>query len=639
MLSPKHWKKAVARLLSPIVLILATCVGLGNAYARPWHVAILVGADLNQPAAAQQLQALRTELTARAPEGIELFIDPLDSVRFDAASLDAAFMELIKQKYANQRIDLVIGVSDFSIDFAQRYHSAIWPDAPVLISSIPLSRVRDRPLPAQFTYLPFHIDAEGTLGLVATLQPSLKRLVVVAGTTSIDQAWIPYVQDAVNNQLNARWDLELWSGLTQSELLQRAASLDKDTAILFTTMYRDKDGHPYLPFDVAKALTAASSVPVYGWYSTYEGLAGGVLLDFHDVGKQTAAVAAEILNKAFTTTGMLPPIKGRCTANVAKLESLGLQATLPPGCEGINLPPSLWRDHRQLVLAILTILALQAGTILALLWQRRRRHLAEQAAAERASELTRATRIAVVGEMGAAITHEISQPLGAIASNADAVDLMLARGHVDMGEIREIVEDIQRDAMRASQILTRQRALMHKADIELVPLIADQALEDGIALLVPEARRRECQLTVDLRCGAVHVKADGIQLQQVLVNLSINAMDAMQNCPADRRRLHINTRVVENWWVMQMTDTGKGMDTHALPRIFESFYTTKENGTGLGLSIVRAIVATHGGRITATSTLGEGSTFEVRLRALGQESTWQERRRGRPPGATERAKG
>lgn len=604
----------VPRLLLFVLLLLPAYLRAQAARTGPWHIVVLVGTDTTQPTAARQLQTLRAELTKQLPQGVEIFIDPLDTLRFEKASLEAPFMDLMKRKYANQHVDLVIGLADFSVNFVARYHERIWPNAPVLISSVPVRRMQDQPLLPGLTYLPFHIDIEGTLGLVDALQPSLKRLVVITGATRIDQNWIPYIQNAASHQFKGKWNVELWSGLPQAELLRRASSLSNDTAILFTTMYRDRDGHSYVPADVAKALTSTSPVPVYGWYGSFDGIVGGSLVDFAGIARQTALVSTEILNRTRETGGVLPFVRSECIVNIGRLKSFGLkESAIPSGCDGINYPPSLWRDHPYLVAAVLATLALQTCTIFALLWQRRRRYIAEQTAAQRANELTRATRIASVGEMSAAITHEISQPLGAIVSNADAAGLMFANDPVDTGEIRDIVGDIQRDAMRASQILNRQRALMHKVEIKLVPLAADQALEDGIALLIPEARRRGCRLAINLAARHTHVKADRIQLQQVFLNLAINAMDAMQKLATDRRQMTVATHAIDGWWVMEVTDAGTGIDTDALPHIFESFYTTKAGGTGLGLSIVRTIVTSHEGTVSVTSTGNQGTTFEIRL--------------------------
>ena len=601
------------------ILLLVGWLAAWHCMAAPWRVVVVPGADPTQPAAVEQIRALRQSIEKASPGGAEFYIDALDGLRFDSAQLMPAFVELLKLKYRRQKVDIVIGLTESALAFTERYHQEIWPGVPVLIASIDEGRLKERGLPPDFAYLPFRIDVDGTLDIIRALQPASRRLVVVAGTAPFDKYWAQRTLDtaARRQQSGQGWKSEAWIGLPQDELRARLASLDKSAAVVYTSMYRDRNGRSYFPYEVVGPAAEASKAPIYGWYGKYleHGLTGGIVLNFTDHGRRTAELALSILRGEVPAAGAtLPPGSGHCMVNIGQMEALGLATDgLPAGCEEVNLPPSIWREHRGFMLVTLAMLLLQGLTISALLWQRRRRYLAESEAMQRRNELSRAARVASVGELSASIAHEVNQPLGANLSNAAAGGMMLDAGPLDTDEMRQILVDVRRDAMRASQIVQRQRAMLQRHDPELVMLAPDAVLEEGLQLLLPEAARRRCELRTDLQARQVRIMGDPIQLQQILLNLVINAMDACEEMGPERRQVTVATREADGCYVLRVRDRGHGIAAEAAARIFESFFTTKAHGIGLGLSIVRTIVTAHGGRVSVTPNDGGGTVFEIRI--------------------------
>jgi signal transduction histidine kinase len=596
-----------------IALLLGICL---NAHAvHPWRVVILPGADPTQPAAFEQIQALRRTLVAAAPDGVEFYTDSLDGLRFDSATLMPDFLALMRKKYQNKQVDIVIGIADFSLEFTKKYHAEIWPGVPVLISSIDDSRLKA--LPADFAHVPMRIDFDGTLALAERLQPQANRLVVVGGATAFDAEGIDRVATVASQRKSRKWSVEIWRGLPIPELRQRLATLDKRSAVIYTTMFRDRDGRTFFPYEVVGPMADASGAPIYGWYPTYlsRGLTGGSMISFENNGRLTAELAASILlgktapAGAVTTTG-----QSHCEANVGRMEQLGLSTeALPDDCYLINAPPSIWRQYRSAVIIVLTVVSMQAFTIAALLWQRRRRHLAEDEATLRRSELARAARFASAGELSASIAHEVGQPLGAILSNADAAGMMLEQPSPEIGELHAILADVRRDALRANEVIQRLRALLQKRPVAFGPLAIDDTLAETLALLGPEARRRGVTIESDLGAGNARIQGDRVQLQQVLLNLTINAMDAMHKTEPSARILSISTGQVNHGVELLVADRGHGIAAGTKTRMFESLYTTKPNGMGLGLSIVRSIVQAHSGRVSVDDREGGGSVFRVWL--------------------------
>ena len=225
--------------------------------------------------------------------------------------------------------------------------------------------------------------------------------------------------------------------------------------------------------------------------------------------------------------------------------------------------------------------------------------------------LAHVQRLAIIGELTAAIAHELKQPLSAIMSNADAAGTLLDTANPPLGEIREIVSDIRRADLRANEVLGQVRDFLRKREVLMQPLDLNNAVADVLPLVVGDARKRRIELRTELAVDLPPVFGNQTQLQQVLINLIVNGMDAMANTPEGRRDLVVRTARPNGDARVEVsvTDRGSGIPSGSLPRLFESFFTTRAEGMGLGLSIARSIVESHGGRIWADNNPDGGATF------------------------------
>jgi len=228
-------------------------------------------------------------------------------------------------------------------------------------------------------------------------------------------------------------------------------------------------------------------------------------------------------------------------------------------------------------------------------------------------KLAHASRLSVVGELTASIAHEINQPLGAILSNADAAEMLLESGTARLAEVRHILEDIRKDDVRASEVVRRIRRLLQKHEFEIQPYDLNEVVADVVRLVSADAIRRNIAIATNLAQLPI-LHGDRVQMLQVLLNVILNGLDAMAATPDGRRLITIRTaRGAEGGVEISITDAGHGIPPDRLPRIFESFYTTKKDGMGLGLSIARSTVEQHGGRIRAANNDGGGATFRITL--------------------------
>ena len=245
---------------------------------------------------------------------------------------------------------------------------------------------------------------------------------------------------------------------------------------------------------------------------------------------------------------------------------------------------------------------------------------AEEALRKAQAELAHVTRVTTLGELTASIAHEINQPLAAVIANADACIGWLRRSPPDLKGARRSVEWIIEDGKRASEVIRHVRALAKRTDVEMVPLDANRLVRDAVALVQREMASHAVSVRMELASVLPGIFGDRIQLQQVLINLIMNGIEAMEGVVDCPREMVIRSGADENGAVLvTVIDRGVGICEDTVDRMFTPFFTTKAGGLGMGLSICRSIVETHGGRLSASPNKGRGATFQITL-PLHQEA-------------------
>jgi len=225
-------------------------------------------------------------------------------------------------------------------------------------------------------------------------------------------------------------------------------------------------------------------------------------------------------------------------------------------------------------------------------------------------ELAHVARINTIGELSASLAHELNQPLTAILSNAQAAQRFLTADPTSLTEVRAILQDIVNDDNRAGEVIRRVRDLVRKGNFEIAPLDLETILRDVVMLIHSDAVLHNVNIVLQVDPGARRVYGDKIQLQQVLLNLLLNAFQAMKVCPINERQVTVRTGPSKGDKVMiAVRDCGEGLKSDQLDKIFQPFYTTKDNGLGLGLAISRSIVEAHGGRLWAQNNVERGATI------------------------------
>jgi two-component system, LuxR family, sensor kinase FixL len=256
----------------------------------------------------------------------------------------------------------------------------------------------------------------------------------------------------------------------------------------------------------------------------------------------------------------------------------------------------------------------KAVLITALVVQRRRHKQDEEAVREQ-KRLTHLARVAIVGELSGGLAHELNQPLTSIMSNAQAAQQALESDNFDRAEMREILADIVADDKRAGELIGRLRMLLKHEEPTMQQVETNALLKEVQCLVRGSLTANHVTLSANVEHGLPEVRGDRIQLQQVLLNLLLNASDAVSGCEPADRKIELSAAMDRDGRTLHVTvtDRGQGIAAGGLERVFDAFFTTKRNGLGLGLAICRQIVSAHGGKLWATHNGARGAAFHLTL--------------------------
>ena len=602
----------LVRLLAACGLLLALAAMAGETR----HVLVLYSSHRLLPANLEAEGALRETIA----NSTELSAEFLDYPRFEGESYVRTVTTFLREKYALRPPEVLVVGGEDALAFLLDHRAQLFPTVPVVHMGVARSFLRSiPPLPADVVGVPIEYDFSGTIEQALRWHPRARRLVVVTGAASWDREFEARLRDEVA-RFQDRATAEFLAGLPTGAVLKRLGELGGDAVVFTPGYFQDGEGRTFTPREAARIMAAAATAPVYGPFNTFlgTGVVGGSMPSFAAMGRQAGQIVNALLDGAAPAALRVPAIMPN-TLNVdwRQVRRWGIDENAIPGDAVVHFKMlTFLEQHRKEAIIAITVFLFQAGLIAWLLFERRRRRLAEQAVQKQRFELAHASRLAVAGELTGSIAHEINQPLGAILNNADAADLILESGADRRAELRAILADIRRDDLRASEVIRRLRALLAKHEVERLPFDLNEAVSDVATLLRVEARRRRLRLDIRPATTAATMVGDRIQIQQVLLNLVLNAMDAAADAPEDRRTVVVSVENVASSIAITVRDRGHGIAPEHLPKLFDSFFSTKRQSMGLGLSIARTIVEAHDGRIWAEHGPGDGAVFHIDLPAV-----------------------
>ena len=534
----KRASVAVRLLLSAGVLLIAT-VPL-RAAEQETRVLFLIATHPYVPGLMALDSSMRSELAKDPAQKFQFFSKSLDAQRFPFGDFEQEFEALLAKKYKQTKIDIIVAVTKPALDFATK-HGDLWPDAKILFHSVPTHLLDGVPLTERIKGVREGRSVGKTLDLAHRLQPDAKRILVVAGVSDYDEDFTDEARKVIAAR-NESAETRYLIGLPQQELVDIVSREPASTIVFYLTQFRDREGTPYTPREVLSAISANSLAPTYGMFNSYlgHGNVAGIVQSYDKLGRTVAKLLIQL--RAGATVPALTDVPDHCVADARALQKWSLdERNLPAGCEVRFAEWSFWREYPLQTFSALAVVVFQGGLIAWLLLERRqRKRAAEQAGKARVESgqyrenLAHLVRVHTVGEMSAAIAHEINQPLVAIKNYALAARRRLA-GTVDTAKVEELLDKIGGQASRAGDVLHTLRTMVKKHESEVARTEIGQLVTEVLKLVEMESRsasvRFECVIAPDLP----PVFVDGVQIQQVVLNLTRNAIEAMEEAGIARR--------------------------------------------------------------------------------------------------------
>ncbi len=566
-------------------------------------------------------RSIKEQLERQSPWPLDVQEHTLLTARFNNPGPEAPFVDYLESLYHGALPDLVISVGAPAARFAQRYRAKLFPNTPMVLSVVEQRLVNRADLTDNDVVVSIRNDFLTVFQSMLQVLPDTKTVGVVVGASPLERFWVEELKRDLK-PLEGRLDLVWYSDLPFDQILKRAAHLPPRTTLFFGLMSVDAAGIVHEGDIALRSLHAVANAPIFSYQEPFFGSStvGGPMHSVTDISSKAVTAALRILGGEkpadikYEVTNFAAPKYDWRELNRWKIS----ERILPPGSTVLFREPNIWERYRWQMLMITAVFLVQAGLISGLLHERHRRQAAEAESRHRLAELAHVNRYSAVGELTTSIAHELNQPLGSILTNTETAELMLKGASPDLVEIGHILADIKRDDLRASEVIRRLRSVLRKTPFEVRDIELNETVREAIGFLTAVSESRGIALTFMPAVVDLPVKGDPVQLQQVVLNLIINAMDAITDRDMKKREVSVTTVGDGNHVEVRVADTGPGIAAADLASVFDPFFTTKPQGMGMGLAIAKTIVDAHRGAITAESRPSGGAQFTVRLPVAGQ---------------------
>jgi signal transduction histidine kinase len=615
-------RQAIQIVLCSLILVLVFAPAFDAHGSLPQkRVLLLYSEGKDHPAHELTDYGIRAVFRSNKLFDVQLYTEYLDLSRFNGPDYARTATDYLGRKYAGLKIDAIITIYPAVLVMLLGEASAEFPGVPIVACEI----VRDSaenlersPSRRFITGIVIGDNIAGMLDSAFQMRPGTKHVALVAGSSTNDAHSERIFRKGLEPYAK-KIDLIDLTKLPMQETLARVGSLPPDTIVLYAALFADGAGQSFVPREALSLISRAANEPVFGLYESYlgYGIVGGRLVSFEQHGREAATLALRIMGGESPASIPFGGEKAYIDAyDWRELRRWGLdESTLPVDAIILNKPFSAWESYKLYIIGGVAFCLLETILITFLIVQRRRKKVAEAEAARARTELRHVERSSRMGELTASLAHEINQPLGAILSSAQAALRFLQSATPDLNLFRTILQNIIQDDKRAAGVITSLRSMLRREEREREPLNVNTVLDDVLNLFHSEAIVRNVTIERDFDGSLPLVLADRIQLQQVALNLVMNAAEAISENPHKHknRRIILRTQATDHAIQVAVRDFGPGIDPAKMDSIWQSFFTTKSTGLGMGLSVSRSIILAHGGHLSAENHPDGGAmfTFEI----------------------------
>lgn len=576
------------------------------------------------PAYQTIFEALKSAFDKGGPLQVSLFGECLDLYLFPGLEREQPLVGFLREKYAGVKFDLLIPVANSSLDFIMRHRETLFPATPIVYCKgvgIGETGLEHR---SDVTGAAMTCDVAGTIELARMLRPGLKRIAVIAGTGLVDRFLLSIFHDAFKGY-QGKLELINLAGLPMETLLMRVSGLPEATAVFYLSLSRDAAGRIFSSAATQQLVSQAANAPLFNLIDTALGYGsvGGRMTQLEALGRKSGEIARRVLSG--TSAAAIAP--GVIDHNPAmfdwrELKRWGIdESLLPPESIVRFRQASRWEIYRWWVIGTFAFICLQTLMIAVLVNALIKRKQADAQASRFHQQLSHISRVATVGQLGQSLAHEINQPLAAIQVNAQVARKLLEETHPDLTEVRAALGDIVADNKRAQAVIVCVRNLVKKVPPTPARIDLNQAASAAVQVMQADAASKGVVVQLRLQADLPAVDGDRVQMEQVALNLLLNAVEAVSENPSPPRLVTVRTAAEAEGRTVSLSvaDNGPGIDPETAERLFEAFFTTKPQGLGLGLPICRSIAEAHGGALSCSSPPGKGAEFRLRLPAAADK--------------------
>jgi signal transduction histidine kinase/ABC-type uncharacterized transport system substrate-binding protein len=583
--------------------------------ARPRAILVLDQSDMRGSFYHQIFAAFQTEVASRPPSHLTVYAEDLDLEHFSGEDYEVTLRQVLREKYRDKPVGVLVAVGEAALQLVLRWRDELWPGIPVVFTMVDESGLRRLKLPSDVTGNIVDVKFADAIRAARAAVPDLASVYIVGDPWDrqiIFKNWREEVASAAG-------DLRVVElmGLTLAELRQRVSDLPERSAVIYTSMHSDGEGASLSAAAALSRIAETANRPIVVAADTLlsPGGIGGYVLLPGVIGTEAGRLALRILDGEEAVD--IPPKAIEAVApifNWKQMERWNRAASdLPPESAIWFRDLPLWARYRWQALAVLAVILIQAALISILLHERKKRSDAELEARQRLSELAHVGRQAAAGELSSSIAHELNQPLGAILTNAETAELILQSPSPDLAELKDIVADIRRDDQRASEVIHRMRSFLKRTPFELRDVDLNEIMREAFDFLAAQATSSNVALYFEAFPEALPIKGDAVQLQQVILNLVVNSIEAMSEMPYGRAVIGRTELNGGSSAIVSISDFGPGIPLKRSNEVFDPFFTTKKQGMGIGLSIARTIIQAHKGQIWAENQAEGGAVFRLSL--------------------------
>ena len=608
--------------------------------SRNPSVLILDQEVLTRPAMVEFMEGFRAEFLNPGSQVVpEVFVETMDLSRLTNPEADiSSAADWLLEKYRGKRLDFLIATSEKSLQFLLSRREKLAPDAWI----ITIERFGDQSNSVgeirRLIKVKFSETNGGNLALALKLFPATRRVAYVATT-------FPHQSSTIASEARMRSEvtskgLEFISllDLSLDEFKTRLKQLPPDTVVHYEGIYVDSNGQRLVPAEVVEQLCHILKIPVFTGLDTQigRGVVGGMCVKVRSVGTRAASIIKERIEGTSSSGGLIPEV---AILDARALRRFGVpDSRISPDSEIRFKESGFWELYGRETLGGLLVLIVQAGLIVALVVQLRRRRSAEQTIRLQTDKLEQASRLSTLGQYAASLAHELGQPLGAILNNVEAAANLLKndpQSHLE--ELRDIIHDIAEDDRRAGLVLTGIRKMVRRQQLTMRPMDLQAMLRNVMVLAKPRLEAERIAVNISCELPRPMISGDEILLQQAVLNLVNNSVDAIIASSTKaaavngkertaggavqfiiRRAAHGGREDSELRIELVIVDNGGGIELSEVYSVLEPFFTTRSGGLGIGLSVVQSIVDQHEGRMTLQNYSGTGLTVILNFPALIQ---------------------